>query len=204
MPVKETVIDLTKLIEPGMEIYNDGHYNDPAVEFQTWCTVESQGYRVSRLSLGTQTGTHIDAPAHFVAGAETIDALPVDYLMGRYCLLSLLESDAGKLEEQVSAAYDEEPILFLRCDSHSTRIIESTLKLLCSLPCKVWVLAGEITVEGQDEFFFNRRIADKGIFLVEDLDLEAARQVQPGGRIVIMPLRLSGLSGSPCRVVVQP
>jgi len=204
MPVKETVIDLTKLIEAGMDVYRSGVYRDPPVDIRTWCTVEEQGFWVSKLTLGTQTGTHIDAPAHFATGAETLDGLPVDHLMGRYCLLDVFESNAGKLAEQVNALYDDEPILFIRCNDSPIRIALSDFELLCALPCRVWVLAGEISVEGEDAFFFNRRIAEKGIFLVEDLDLDAARQVQPGGRIVIMPLRLSGLSGSPCRVVVQP
>ena len=204
MPVKGTAIDLTKLIEAGMDVYRSGGYRDPPVDIRTWCTVEEQGFWVSKLTLGTQTGTHIDAPAHFASGAETLDGLPVDHLMGRYCLLDVVESNAGKLEEQVNALYDDEPILFIRGNSSPIQITPADFESLCALSCRVWVLAGEITVGSKDVFFFNRGIAEKGIFLVEDLDLEAARQVQPGGRIVIMPLRLSGLSGSPCRVVVRP
>lgn len=197
------VIDLTKMIKPEMEIYREGDYSDPPVEIQTWCTVDGQGFQVSKLSLSTQTGTHIDAPAHFVADADTLDAMPVDNLLGRYCLLDISDSDTGRLKAQVSAIYDHEPILFLRADRLFRPIAVSDFRALSSIPCSVWILAGEISVEGEDMYYFNRSLAEKGIFLVEDLDCEAANRVQPGGRIIIMPLRLADVSGSPCRVVVE-
>ncbi|HEY7475250.1 MAG TPA: cyclase family protein, partial [Vicinamibacterales bacterium] len=37
---------------------------------------------VSRLTLGTHTGTHIDAPRHMIEGAPTLDQLPLDALIG--------------------------------------------------------------------------------------------------------------------------
>ena len=37
---------------------------------------------VSRLTLGTHTGTHIDAPRHMIEGAPTLDQLPLDALVG--------------------------------------------------------------------------------------------------------------------------
>jgi arylformamidase len=37
---------------------------------------------VSRLTLGTHTGTHIDAPRHMIDGAPTLDQLPLDALIG--------------------------------------------------------------------------------------------------------------------------
>ena len=59
------VLDLSKPLDSAIEIYSDGSYRDPPFEVSEWCSVESQGYRVSAVRLGTQTGTHIDAPAHF-------------------------------------------------------------------------------------------------------------------------------------------
>ena len=35
------------------------------------------------MSLTTHTGTHVDAPAHFVAGGATVDALPLEILIGK-------------------------------------------------------------------------------------------------------------------------
>ena len=58
------ILDLTKSLDQNLSIYIEGAYSDPPLQIETWCTIHEQGYKVSRLSMGTQTGTHIDAPAH--------------------------------------------------------------------------------------------------------------------------------------------
>lgn len=76
--------DLTRVIDPALPPYRHGDYADPAVVIRPWASVAQQGFATQAISLGTQTGTHIDAPAHFIDGAATLDALPAAALMGRY------------------------------------------------------------------------------------------------------------------------
>lgn len=44
---------------------------------------------ISAISMGSHTGTHIDAPAHFVNGAQTVDKIPVEVLIGRASVFEL-------------------------------------------------------------------------------------------------------------------
>jgi len=44
---------------------------------------------VSRWLIGSHTGTHVDAPAHFVEGAPTIESVPLDVLVGPAVVLDL-------------------------------------------------------------------------------------------------------------------
>ncbi len=108
------VIDLTKPVDGSLAIYRSGEYSDPPFRCSEWCSVEAQGYRVSRLELGTQTGTHIDAPAHFLPGGATLESLPVDRLMGAYFLVDLPDCCGADSLQRLSAGYRQEPILFLR------------------------------------------------------------------------------------------
>jgi arylformamidase len=55
---------------------------------------------VSRLSLGTHTGTHVDPPAHFLPGAATVDALPLDVLVGPAVVADGAALDARSLPEK--------------------------------------------------------------------------------------------------------
>jgi kynurenine formamidase len=76
-----TCFDLTRRLESGMPVYP----GDPPVECDDWASHEEDGYRVSRLSLGTHAGTHVDAPAHTeppgsVSGPYTIDGFPPEAL----------------------------------------------------------------------------------------------------------------------------
>jgi len=201
------VVDLTRTIDHNLEIYADGAYRDPDFGVETWCTVESQGYWVSKLSLGTQTGTHIDAPAHFKSGGATLESLPAKYLLGPYFLIDLDRIHDSRQFEDVMEGYSGQLILLLTPTpgrtSHSVAELTLTqFHRLCALGAKVWAVVGSVHVQGEDPLYFHVQLAEQGIFLVEDLDQEAASEVRPGGELIALPLRLTGVSGSPCRVLV--
>lgn len=67
------MVDLSMAIKPGMSVYP----GDPPVTFETATRLATHGYRVTKLGLGTHTGTHIDAPAHMVDRGPTLDRLPI-------------------------------------------------------------------------------------------------------------------------------
>jgi len=189
------IIDLTKALDENLYIYSDGTYSDPPLLIEDWCSVQSQGYKVSRVSLGTQCGTHIDAPSHFLEGGADLGALPVDAMMGKYFLLDPETPSA-------ISEYHGEPILFLK-SSASIEITEEWFKLLLALPCCVWVIVYDISISGRDIFHFNRALAEADKYLVENVDESAAMQVRSGGEILALPLNLISTSGAPCRVVVR-
>lgn len=68
------IIDLTHPLAAGIPIYPGG------VPFRAGeiADIHRDGYFANLLVTGEHTGTHVDAPAHFVAGAATLDALPAD------------------------------------------------------------------------------------------------------------------------------
>jgi arylformamidase len=56
---------------------------DPSVQLTVWRSLSSgNGANVSNLNFGAHTGTHVDAPAHFIEGAAKIESLPLDVLIG--------------------------------------------------------------------------------------------------------------------------
>lgn len=74
------IYDITVPIRHGMPIYE----GDPGVQIEPWSALaKGDSANVSFLKLGAHTGTHVDAPAHFVQGANTIDKLPLEILIGR-------------------------------------------------------------------------------------------------------------------------
>jgi len=192
-------IDLTKKLDENLYIYSDGTYSDPLLQIEDWCSVQGQGYKVSRVSLGTQCGTHIDAPSHFVENGADLGALPVEALMGKYFLLDL---DEAARSGETGFDYRDEPILFLK-SSAGVEISEELFNSLLALPCRVWVIVYDISISGRDIFHFNRALAEADKYLVENVDESAAMQVRSGGEILALPLNLISTSGAPCRVVVR-
>jgi kynurenine formamidase len=50
------------------------------------CTLEEHGFKEKKISMYSHTGTHMDAPAHLIAGGCTLDGFPVEKFMGRACV----------------------------------------------------------------------------------------------------------------------
>ena len=198
------IIDLTKPLDESFIPFTSGSYSDPPLEISEWCDISNEGFRVSRLSLGTQTGTHIDAPAHFIDGGATLEELIADQMIGRYFLLDFsLQPKAEDISNRL-ARYRQEKILFLRTPENvALHLSPDKLQKILALPSVLWVLTGEIEVEHSAPFEFYRLTACAGKFLVEDLDQKAVRQVTERGEVFVAPLRLTGVSGSPCRVIVR-
>ena len=75
-PVRQRVVDLTQVLQPGMVVWPGG------VPFQMTRLVDyGQGYRQHKLEMGENTGTHVDAPSHFVPAGRSIDGIRTDELV---------------------------------------------------------------------------------------------------------------------------
>src|ERR1051326_5775134 len=73
------IYDVTVPIHPGMPIYE----GDPGVDIKAWSALaKGDSANVSLLQLGAHTGTHVDAPAHFIEGERKVDALSMETLLG--------------------------------------------------------------------------------------------------------------------------
>jgi kynurenine formamidase len=75
------IVDLSYQIYPGMfRFLGDYH---PEVKVEVTGTYERDRCEVRRLTIGTHSGTHVDAPAHFIPGGQTIEQVPLDVLFAR-------------------------------------------------------------------------------------------------------------------------
>lgn len=72
-------MDISRPVGPDTPVWP----GDPPVLVEALTRiVDGDPADVSRLQLGTHTGTHVDPPAHFLPGGATVDALPLDVLVG--------------------------------------------------------------------------------------------------------------------------
>ncbi|KAF5316756.1 hypothetical protein D9619_006549 [Psilocybe cf. subviscida] len=92
MPPKN-FIDLSLPLEASTQVYP----GDPLFVNTPHASYEKDGYSVRHLSLGTHTGTHIDAPYHFVAEGQTIDKMPLGLLVSEAVVVDLSQRPAGSL-----------------------------------------------------------------------------------------------------------
>ena len=93
------IYDITVPIRAGMPIYE----GDPTLSIEAWSALsKGDSANVSFLHFGAHTGTHVDAPAHFIAGANKIDSLALDVLIGPARVIRVpderMEIDPGFLQ----------------------------------------------------------------------------------------------------------
>jgi kynurenine formamidase len=98
--------DLSHPIRTGMQVYP----GDPTVDLAPALELDRDGAAVTTLHLGSHSGTHVDAPAHTVAGGRTMDAVALDELVGDALVLhvsglgdraTIGVDDLGELPERV-------------------------------------------------------------------------------------------------------
>ncbi|HBL48823.1 MAG TPA: hypothetical protein DDZ65_01035 [Firmicutes bacterium] len=79
------IIDLSKIINPQTAVYP----GDAKVHFETEASFDEQGYCLTRMHLSTHTGTHIDAPRHFLKEGCGVTGLALEAFVGPAVLLDL-------------------------------------------------------------------------------------------------------------------
>lgn len=87
------VIDLTFPIEEGMPTF-PAHWH-PLVEISQLGRFGFEDRETRKLVLGTHTGTHIDAPRHFIPSGQTLDEIPLELLIGWAVKVDLRELEFG-------------------------------------------------------------------------------------------------------------
>ncbi|NMB10939.1 MAG: cyclase family protein [Firmicutes bacterium] len=179
-------------------------------------TVEADGVQSTHLNLGAHTGTHIDAPRHFIAGGATIEEIPLEILTGP-CLLVDCQGDGPLIEvsdlEGVSWE-DVERVVFRTRSAFFP--MEGDFRpdfVALSLSAAEFLVAKGIRLVGIDylsverfeansKFPVHKALLGAGVVVIEGLKL---RDLKPGlYELVALPLLLEGSEGSPARVLMRP
>ncbi len=72
------VVDLSVVVGPGTQVYP----GDPVASLRVHSTIARDGFNLLSVEMGSQTGTHVDAPFHFDETAAKIDELPLERFIG--------------------------------------------------------------------------------------------------------------------------
>src|SRR5437016_3193693 len=97
-----SIYDISLTISPSMPTWP----GDPAVELTQVSSIEQgANANVSQLNFGVHTGTHVDAPHHFLDDRRTVESLPLDVLTGPCYVLRLDDGIASITADVLEAAH---------------------------------------------------------------------------------------------------
>jgi arylformamidase len=203
------ILDISLLITPGMALWP----GDPSPALEPMTTLECHGVQVSRLVLGTHTGTHLDAPRHFIPGGRTVDQLDLAALVGPCCIIEVVNT-GGQLARADLQWLDLQPgvrLLLKTGNSHRPAGAEfspdfvalepSAADYLCERKVRLVGIDGpSIDAWGRDDFPCHKRLLEADILILENLVL---RHVTPGiYGLIAAPLKLAGADGCPVRALL--
>lgn len=215
-PTHRTV-DLSHPVESGMPVYP----GDPQVRTGPAATLAEHGFNVLHVQLGSHSGTHVDAPYHFLADGARIDQLPLELFLGPALVVDLRgRRPRTPVEWDDLAPYatrlvpgrllvlhtgwdvhwgttDYEAHPFLSGDA-ARRVVDAGVRTVAvdALSLDETVAGGE----GPGGFAAHEAVLGAGGVIVENLrGLSGLRTDEPV--LSVLPLRLAGADGAPVRAV---
>jgi len=204
------LIDVTLPIRAGMVTYE----GDPTVEITERLSIaKGDPANVRNLSLGSHTGTHVDAPVHFIDGAPTLDDMPLEALMGEALVV---ETDAAPLigvrDCEALVPPGTERIIFKTRNSRLWRRGQFSREFVAvDAAAARWLVDHRVRMVGIDylsiEAFesaghlVHKTLLGAHVVILEGLDLSA---VAPGSyELICLPLKIAGGDGAPCRALLR-
>lgn len=215
MPRARRVHDLTALLQTHMPVWA----SSPLPVFEPVAVIARDGYSIERVSCMTHTGTHMDAPFHFLEDGVTVDRIPPNQLVGRTVVLDV----RGELDGTIISAKALEKhwprrsrpeFVLLRTDWSKKRA--RTKEYLFDFPgldagAARWLVQRRVKGVGTDtlgidpysnsKYDAHKILLRRGIWVLEALDNLAALREGVEYTLVAAPLKIEGASGAMARVL---
>ena len=188
--------------------------DDPPVQIKRILDMErGDTANVSTLAMSAHTGTHLDAPRHFLCTGKSIDQMPLEAMMGRARVIEILDPAAIKADElRRHHIRHGERLLFKTRNSERCWRSDHFIEDFVFITVEAAQLLAERRVHlvGIDYLsvgsFKNgaethRVLLEAGIWVIEGLDLSRVNS----GRyeLICLPLKIEGGDGAPARAIVR-
>lgn len=192
---------------------------DPGIQIGDWRSLaKGDSANVSVVNFGAHTGTHVDAPAHFIDGGAKIESLPLDALIGEAVVVEVPDQYLVVDEEFVAAnvAPGTERVLFKTRNSAFWNEPEPQFHsdfTHLNTEAATWLRDHGARLVGIDYLSIEKSkspghpthlaLLSKGIVILEGLNLT---DIKPGKyELICLPMRLRSQlgDGAPARAVLR-
>ena len=206
-----TVVDISVPIRDAMTVYR----GNPAVRIKPAMTLGKDGVNLSEICLGSHTGTHVDAPRHFVRGGAGIDRIDLQRFIGPAFVADLRRVRGGIGAEDLERAGIPRRTARVLLRTSNSRLWHparpfTTDFVYLGPDGADWLLERGVQLVGIDylsiEGFHvegaptHKRLLGAGVPIVEGLDLY---RVEPGRwNMIALPLRIENGDAGLTRAVL--
>ena len=209
------ILDLTLTISNKIPTFP----GSPQPNFIPWEKIKDDGYNLELLFLSSHTGTHLDAPYHFLEKGSKIHEISLKKLVSEAVLIksrkkrneTITKTDIQKFEKKHGKIESFSSVVFwtgwqrnLQKDNYFTKNPGLSVSAANYLASKKIGLVGidspSIDLGTDFKFPVHQIFAKKGMLIVENLaNLEKIKSSK--FYLVVLPLKLKGATGSPVRAI---
>jgi len=209
------ILDLTLTISDIISVFQ----GSPHPHFIPWEKIKDGGYNLELLFLSSHTGTHLDAPYHFLEKGAKIHEISLKKLVSNAVLIksrkksneSVTKTDIQKFEKKHGKIASFSSVIFytgwqrnLQKKYYFTKnpgLSVSAAKYLASKKVSlVGIDSPSIDLGTDSKFSVHQIFAKKGMLIVENLaNLEKIKSSK--FHLVVLPLKLKNATGSPVRAI---
>lgn len=170
------------------------------------------GSRLSKITLSSHIGTHIDAPLHIAKGGKSLDQIDLEKLIGPCRVIDVISAKISISLEDVKKANPQKGERILFKTSNSERGLDAFYEdfIFLSSEAASYLATSAVSVVGIDYFSIKQKgspdnrphteLLLKEIPIIEGINL---KNVKPGEYFMVaLPLKFIGIDGSPARVVL--
>lgn len=199
---------MTEYVDLSMPISADMPTNQPdhfAPTLQPYSHIESEGWAGMAITIDSHCGTHVDAPSHFVTGAEGVDQIPIDVLFGP---AEKVFVDAAQVDAEHLTGVTAQRVVvhtgwsnrsdtpeYFTGSAHLTA--DAAWKLVHGGARLVGIDCPSVDAPGRDDV--HQILLGNGVIIVENL--ANTESLPPRFDLVVSPLRIVDGDGSPARVI---
>ena len=189
---------------------------DPAINIDNWSSLANgESANVSALCFSAHTGTHVDAPAHFLEGAKQVESLDLEVLIGEAQVIEVSD-DTLMIDENFVAANCESEVKRVLFKTRNSSLWDNQFKTnftYLELPAAKRLIAQGVKLVGIDylsiekfhsqDHAVHRELLANEVIILEGLNLSEV----PAGKyeLICLPLRLRSQlgDGAPARAVLR-
>lgn len=205
------IYDISVPISPSLPTWPGDH---SPVQIEPVARI-AQGGRanVSRITLGTHTGTHVDPPIHFIANGKAVDQLDLEVLIGPALVTDMRGRSAITVADLEAAVPPGVERLLFKTDNSRLWAMEGGFTpdyVALTAQAAHWLVVRGLRLVGTDHLSVQRygdphpgahnTLLGAGVVIVEGLNL---LNVQPGlYQLICLPLKIAQGDGAPARAVL--
>lgn len=203
------MVDISVPIHPKMVVYA----GDPQPRIDRVASLaDGDVANISRLEMLVHSGTHVDAPAHFLPGGAGVDSLPIDTFFGQAHVLdatgvagdldgeSLGKLDLPVTERLLLRTRNSELWGFDRFADDYCGVTANAAEILVRRGVRLVGIDYLSVAPRNDPTPTHRILLDAGVVIVEGLDL---RGVMEGPyELCCLPMLIDGCDGAPARAIL--